>query len=101
MQAGELLFFNKKITAQEAEERNLVTRVFPENVFKKETDALVAYYSTLPPKVCLYLCALSEHKWRIDVPVCVRACARVCLLWAAITPHMTLLKTNSYSLNDD
>ncbi|PVD21160.1 hypothetical protein C0Q70_19327 [Pomacea canaliculata] len=48
--AGELLFFNKKITAQEAEERNLVTRVFPENVFKKETDALVAYYSTLPPK---------------------------------------------------
>ncbi|PVD21159.1 hypothetical protein C0Q70_19326 [Pomacea canaliculata] len=48
--AGEMFLFNKKITAQEALERNLVTREFQEDVFKKETNALVAYYSTLPPK---------------------------------------------------
>ena len=64
-QAGELLLFNKKLTAQEAMERNLVSRVFPEECFHRETQALVSYYASLPPKVC--------------VCVCVRACARVCV----------------------
>ena len=61
--AGELLLFNKKITAQEAFERNLVTQVFPENVFHKETEALVSYYASLPPQVtrtaCQSACPLS------------------------------------------
>jgi len=48
--AGELLLFNKKITAQEACERNLVSKVFPEDVFHKETEALVSYYGSLPPQ---------------------------------------------------
>ncbi|KAL8583176.1 hypothetical protein ACOMHN_046560 [Nucella lapillus] len=48
--AGELLLFNRKVTAQEACDRNLVTQVFPEDVFQKETEALVAYYGSLPPQ---------------------------------------------------
>jgi len=48
--AGELLLFNRKITAQEACDRNLVTQVFPEDTFAKETEKLVAYYGSLPPQ---------------------------------------------------
>lgn len=48
--AGELLLFNKKITAQEAFDRNLVSRVIPDDVYQKETEQLMAYYGSLPPQ---------------------------------------------------
>ncbi|KAJ8303318.1 hypothetical protein KUTeg_019714 [Tegillarca granosa] len=46
--ATELLLFNKKITAVEACERNLVTEVFPDGTFKSETEARVKEYAKLP-----------------------------------------------------
>ena len=49
--AGEILFFNKKITAQEAYDRNLVTRVIPDAQFQQETAELIKYYGSLPPLV--------------------------------------------------
>ncbi|KAK7115391.1 enoyl-CoA delta isomerase 2-like [Littorina saxatilis] len=62
--AGELLLFNKKITAQEACERNLVTQVFPEDVFQKETEALVSYYGSLPPQSLKYSKTLNRSAER-------------------------------------
>ena len=48
--------FNKKITAKEAVDRNLVTAVFPDEVFVKETEAMIKGYSQLPKIVsqCYY-----------------------------------------------
>ncbi|XP_046328196.1 enoyl-CoA delta isomerase 2-like isoform X1 [Haliotis rufescens] len=48
--ANEVLLFNKKLTAQEAKERNLITNIIPENSFQKESDAMMQGYSKLPPK---------------------------------------------------
>ncbi|XP_050397648.1 enoyl-CoA delta isomerase 2 isoform X1 [Patella vulgata] len=48
--ASELLLFNKKITAKEALERNLVTEVFPDHSFQKETTTRVEQYAQLPPQ---------------------------------------------------
>ncbi|XP_076449589.1 enoyl-CoA delta isomerase 2-like [Babylonia areolata] len=62
--AGELLLFNRKITAQEACDRNLITRVFPEDVFEKETEALVAYYGSLPPQSLQYSKTLNRDAER-------------------------------------
>lgn len=46
--ASELLLFNKKISAAEAFNRNLITEVIPEGTFIKETTALVQAYAKLP-----------------------------------------------------
>ncbi|KAL8571758.1 hypothetical protein ACOMHN_051125 [Nucella lapillus] len=48
--ATEILLFNRKITAQEAYDRNLVTRVFPDADFRKETEAVLSYIVSLPPQ---------------------------------------------------
>lgn len=48
--ATEMLLFNQKITAQEAYERNLVTRVIPDAEFHDKTQALVKYVASLPPQ---------------------------------------------------
>ena len=50
-QAGELLLFNKKLTAQEACDRNLVTEVFPDQSFKSEVWSRLAKMAALPPNV--------------------------------------------------
>ncbi|XP_033755421.1 enoyl-CoA delta isomerase 2, mitochondrial-like [Pecten maximus] len=46
--ASELLIFNRKITAVEAMERNLVTEVFPDHSFQQETTTRVAKFAKLP-----------------------------------------------------
>ncbi|XP_069112207.1 enoyl-CoA delta isomerase 2-like [Argopecten irradians] len=46
--ASELLIFNRKITAVEAMDRNLVTEVFPDHAFQQETTARVAKFAKLP-----------------------------------------------------
>ncbi|ESO96902.1 hypothetical protein LOTGIDRAFT_178218 [Lottia gigantea] len=48
--ASEVLLFNKKLTAQEALDRNLVTEIFPDASFEKETMARVTKYAQLPPQ---------------------------------------------------
>lgn len=46
--ASELLLFNRKITAQEALERNLVTEVFPDHDFQRSIQGRIQLYSKLP-----------------------------------------------------
>lgn len=47
--AAEMLLFGKKLTAQEACARGLVTEVFPDGTFQKEVWARLKAYSKLPP----------------------------------------------------
>lgn len=49
--ASELLLFNKKISAAEAFNRNLVTQVIPDDVFAGETKAKIESIAKLPPQV--------------------------------------------------
>ena len=51
LQANEILLFNRKLTAVEACDRNLVTEVIPEQSFVKETDKKIKEFSELPPQV--------------------------------------------------
>ncbi|XP_022340974.1 enoyl-CoA delta isomerase 2-like isoform X2 [Crassostrea virginica] len=46
--ASELLLFNKKITAQEAFDRNLVTEVFPDHDFQRSVQSRIQQYAKLP-----------------------------------------------------
>uniref|UniRef100_UPI00358F13AA enoyl-CoA delta isomerase 2 isoform X1 n=2 Tax=Myxine glutinosa TaxID=7769 RepID=UPI00358F13AA len=48
--ASELLLFNKKISAREAYDLNLVTEVFPTNTFEREAWHRLQNYATLPNK---------------------------------------------------
>ncbi|KAH9490097.1 Enoyl-CoA delta isomerase 2, mitochondrial [Bulinus truncatus] len=48
--ASEMLLFNKKITAVEARERNLVSDVFPDSVFATETATRVQQFAKCPPQ---------------------------------------------------
>ncbi|PIK39169.1 hypothetical protein BSL78_23992 [Apostichopus japonicus] len=47
--ANEVLLFGRKLTANEAKERSLVTDVFPESTFQSEVNRRVEEYSLLPP----------------------------------------------------
>lgn len=49
--ASEMLLFNKKISAAEAFNRNLITQVIPDDVFEKETSAKVQAMAKLPKEV--------------------------------------------------
>ncbi|KAL3087252.1 hypothetical protein niasHT_020515 [Heterodera trifolii] len=48
--ASELLLFDKKMSAEEALERNLVSRVIPNNSFGTETERMVNSLASLPPE---------------------------------------------------
>ena len=48
-----MLLFNKKITASQACQRNLVTEVFPNETFQKETEARLLQYAKLPKVVSI------------------------------------------------
>jgi enoyl-CoA hydratase/carnithine racemase len=50
-QATEFLLFGRKLTAHEAYERNLVNTVYPDSVFRTETEKRIAEYSQLPSEV--------------------------------------------------
>ncbi|XP_071176159.1 enoyl-CoA delta isomerase 2-like isoform X1 [Mytilus edulis] len=63
--ASEMLLFNKKITAQEACDRNLVSEVFPNDVFQRETEARVQQYAKLP-KISLQKCKLVSRELEKD-----------------------------------
>ncbi|XP_065569869.1 enoyl-CoA delta isomerase 2-like isoform X2 [Artemia franciscana] len=52
--AGEVLFFNKKLTAKEAKDRGLVTEIFPDASFRSETLPLVEKFSQLPVNSLVY-----------------------------------------------
>ena len=46
-----MLFFNQKVSAVEAFERNLVTEVIPSGVYEKETEAKMKQFAAFPPQV--------------------------------------------------
>jgi len=48
--ATEFLLFGRKLTAHEAYERNLVNTVYPDSVFRSETEKRIVEYSQLPPE---------------------------------------------------
>uniref|UniRef100_A0A915PTQ8 ACB domain-containing protein n=1 Tax=Setaria digitata TaxID=48799 RepID=A0A915PTQ8_9BILA len=52
--ASEILVFDRKLTAQEAYERNLVCRVVPSLSFREEAEAYVRKISQLPPESLCY-----------------------------------------------
>ncbi len=62
-----MLLFGKKITAQEAVERNLVAKVFPSATFERDAWQMVEAYAQLPPQVCV-------HKYHICI-VCFQSLA--------------------------
>jgi peroxisomal 3,2-trans-enoyl-CoA isomerase len=51
LKASELLYFNQKITAVEAERCGLVTQVFPNDRFQAETGKRIQEMAELPVKV--------------------------------------------------
>ena len=52
MQANEVLLAGRKLTAQEAYERNLVSEVFPAGQFQGKIKEIVSNMAKLPPQVC-------------------------------------------------
>ncbi|KRZ49082.1 Enoyl-CoA delta isomerase 2, mitochondrial [Trichinella nativa] len=48
--AFEMLLFNRKITAQEAKRRNIVTEVFQQDTFKEQVNKRIEQLSALPPQ---------------------------------------------------
>ena len=54
--ASELLLFNKKISAAEAFNRNLITEVIPDGSFAKETSNKVDNFAKLPREVTQSVC---------------------------------------------
>lgn len=62
-----MLLFGKKLTAMEAQERNLVSEVFPAGTFEQECQRRVKEFSTLPPQVSIFdsLVSLSSISVRL------------------------------------
>jgi peroxisomal 3,2-trans-enoyl-CoA isomerase len=48
--ASELLLFGRKLTAEEALERSLISAVIPHNRFRKEAEERIVNFSKLPPQ---------------------------------------------------
>ncbi|KRY99880.1 Enoyl-CoA delta isomerase 2, mitochondrial [Trichinella zimbabwensis] len=48
--AFEMLLFNRKITAQEAKRRNIVTEVFQQDTFNEQVNKRIEQLSALPPQ---------------------------------------------------
>ena len=51
LQANEMLLFNRKITAEQALERNLVSQVIPDKDFHEVTSKIIDQYAKFPPQV--------------------------------------------------
>ncbi|XP_068959660.1 enoyl-CoA delta isomerase 2 isoform X4 [Petaurus breviceps papuanus] len=75
VKAAEMLIFGRKLTAQEACARGLVTEVFPDSTFQKEVWTRLKAYSQLPPKTMMVSKQLirsfeKETLHRINVEEC-------------------------------
>ena len=65
LQAKEILLFDRKLTAQEAQQRGLVTQVIEESVFEEEKEKICQLILSLPKGSLLDGKALIQ-KWYID-----------------------------------
>ena len=54
MQANEVLLAGKKLTAEEALDRNLLTKVIPDASFEKVIEEKLQYLASLPPMVLVF-----------------------------------------------
>ena len=54
LQANEVLLAGKKLTAEEALDRNLLTKVIPDASFEKFIEEKLQYLASLPPKVLAF-----------------------------------------------
>ena len=52
-QAAEFLVFNRKLTAQEAYDRNLVTEIIPDAELQAKAWSKIESFSKLPKEVCV------------------------------------------------
>ncbi|XP_074064731.1 enoyl-CoA delta isomerase 2 isoform X2 [Macrotis lagotis] len=81
VKASEILIFGKKLTAQEAYARGLITEVFPDSSFQKEVWTRLKAYSQLPPKAMssskqLIRSFEKETLHRINFEECTLLCER-------------------------
>lgn len=51
LQANEMLLAGRKLTAAEAYERGLITRIFPQEEFKEKANQAATEIANLPPQV--------------------------------------------------
>lgn len=73
--AAEMLIFDKKVSALEALERNLVTQVIPHGQFHKEAEERIVKLSQLPPESlrlnkCLLRSSHKEDLLKVNVAEC-------------------------------
>ena len=54
LQANEVLLAGKKLTAEEALDRNLLTKVIPDASFEKVIEEKLEYLASLPPMVLVF-----------------------------------------------
>ncbi len=65
LHAKEILLFDRKLTAQEAQERGLVTKVIDENIFQQEKDKICQQILSLPKRSLLSNKAIIQ-RWNIE-----------------------------------
>jgi peroxisomal 3,2-trans-enoyl-CoA isomerase len=65
LHAKEILLFDRKLTAQEAQQRGLVTKVIDENIFEQEKEKICQQILSLPKGSLLSSKALIQ-RWNID-----------------------------------
>ncbi|XP_043195204.1 enoyl-CoA delta isomerase 2-like isoform X1 [Amphibalanus amphitrite] len=82
--AAEMLLFNKKLTAQEAERVGLVTEVLPADTFQQEVMARLQKHAQLPVKSLVYSKALTRDlETKILHEVNDRECDRLVERWTS------------------
>jgi peroxisomal 3,2-trans-enoyl-CoA isomerase len=62
LQAKDILLFDKKLTAEEAQQRGLVTKIIDENNFEQEKEKICQHILSLP-KGSLLTSKLLLQKW--------------------------------------
>ena len=62
IKAAEFLVFNRKLSAQEAFDRNLITEVIAQADFEKVVNEKLEIISKLPKEVCFTLSPQTENK---------------------------------------
>lgn len=94
--ACEMLLFDKKITAKEAQVRNLVTTIIENNSFREEADQLVSKLAELPPESLRVNKQLIRHVHRENLlSVCKHECAVLKQRWLSEECQKALQKFKS------
>lgn len=83
-QANALIMFNQKITAQEAKDCGLVTKVLPRDSFQAEMKTIIDNYANLPPETMVYAKSLIRANMNAKLHETNKAeCARLMERWTS------------------